>query len=75
VDLIEPWIVHVHGTPYEFDAWTCIDTFTNLVELIRVDDKTSDTMGSLPFQLAKCHGFLAFSFGLNAMGPLPFHLA
>ena len=28
-----------------YDAWTCIDTVTNLEELIRVDDKTSDTIG------------------------------
>ena len=33
-----------HGRPYEFDALTVIDTVTNLVELIRVEDKTSDTI-------------------------------
>jgi len=44
VDLIGPWIVQVHGRPHEFDALTCIDTVTNLVELIRVDDKTSETI-------------------------------
>ena len=44
VDLIGPWIVQVRGRPYEFDALTCIDTVTNLVELIRVDDKTSETI-------------------------------
>ncbi len=43
MDLIGPWIVQVRGRPYEFDALTCIGTVTNLVELIRVDDKTSDT--------------------------------
>jgi hypothetical protein len=42
VDLIGPWIVQVHGNPYEFDALTVIDTVTNLVELIRVDKKPSD---------------------------------
>ena len=39
VDLIGPWVVQVCGNPYEFDALTVIDTATNLVELIRVDDK------------------------------------
>ena len=42
VDLIGPWVVR--GNPYEFDALTVIDTVTNLVELIRVDDKASDTV-------------------------------
>jgi hypothetical protein len=37
-----PWVVQVHGNPYEFDALTVINTVTNLVELIRVDKKTSD---------------------------------
>ena len=44
VDLIGPWVVQVRGNPYEFDALTVIDTVTNLVELIRVDDKFSDTI-------------------------------
>jgi hypothetical protein len=39
VDLIGPWVVQVHGNPYEFDALTVINTVTNLVELIRVDKK------------------------------------
>jgi hypothetical protein len=30
--------------PYEFSALTAIDTVTNLVELIRVDDKNSETI-------------------------------
>jgi hypothetical protein len=42
VDLIGPWIVQVRGNPYEFDALTIINTVTNVVELIRVDRKTSD---------------------------------
>ena len=44
MDLIGPWVVQVRGNPYEFDALTVIDTVTNLVELIRIDDKTSDTI-------------------------------
>ncbi len=42
MDLIGPWVVQVHGTPYEFDALLVINTETNLVELIRVDKKISD---------------------------------
>jgi hypothetical protein len=44
MDLIGPWIVQVNGRPYEFYALTVIDTATNLVELSRVEDKTSDTI-------------------------------
>ncbi len=42
MDLIGPWVVQVCGNPYEFDTLIIIDTVTNLVELIRVDKKTSD---------------------------------
>ena len=42
VDLIGPWIVQVHGKPYEFNALTAIDTVTNLVELVRIDNKSSE---------------------------------
>ncbi len=42
MDLIGPWVVQVCGNPYEFDALTVINTVTNLVELIRVEKKTSD---------------------------------
>ena len=41
VDLIGPWIVQVRGKPYEFFALTAINTVTNLVEIVRLDDKTS----------------------------------
>ncbi len=44
MDLIGPWIVQVHGNPYEFSVLTAIDTVTNLVELIIVDNKTSETI-------------------------------
>ena len=43
-DLIGPWIVQVHGSPYEFEALTVIDTVTNLVELIRINDKKAQTV-------------------------------
>jgi hypothetical protein len=41
VDLIGPWIVQVNNTPYEFNALTVIDNVSNLVELVRIDKKTS----------------------------------
>ncbi len=44
MDLIGPWTVQVHGNPYEFEALTAIDTVTNLVEIIRIDDKCSKTV-------------------------------
>ncbi len=34
----------MRGNPYEFSALTVIDTVTNLVELIRVNNKTSETI-------------------------------
>ena len=42
MDLIGPWTIQVRGNPYEFNALTVIDTVTNLVELVRIDQKTSD---------------------------------
>ncbi len=41
VDLIGPWIIQVHNEPYEFNALTVIDTVSNLVELVRIDEKMS----------------------------------
>ena len=41
MDLIGPWKVKVNGQQVEFNALTCIDTASNLVELIRIDNKTA----------------------------------
>jgi hypothetical protein len=41
IDLIGPWKVKVNGQQVEFDELTCIDTASNLVELIRIDNKTA----------------------------------
>jgi len=41
LDLIGPWTIQILGTVYEFYALTCIDTVSNLVELIRCDHKTA----------------------------------
>ena len=40
VDLIGPWQLQVHDKTVEFNALTCIDTASNLVELIRIDNKS-----------------------------------
>eukprot|EP00956_Cyclotella_meneghiniana_P002840 scaffold3364_cov52-Cyclotella_meneghiniana.AAC.1 len=42
IDLIGPWKVNVNGKPCEFSALTCIDTASNLVELVRIDNKTAE---------------------------------
>jgi len=41
VDLIGPWTIKVNNRVLEFNALTCIDPVTNLVELVRIDTKTS----------------------------------
>jgi hypothetical protein len=41
INLIGPWKVKVNGQQVEFNALTCIDTASNLVELIHVDNKTA----------------------------------
>ena len=41
VDLIGPWKVEVQGQEIEFNALTSIDPVTNLVEMIRINNKTS----------------------------------
>jgi len=41
-DLIGPWKIEISGQEVEFNALTCIDPVTNLVELIRVQNKTAD---------------------------------
>ena len=41
IDLIGHWEVKVNSQKVEFNALTCIDTASNLVELIRIDNKTA----------------------------------
>ena len=41
VDLVGPWSIQLEGIEYEFNALTCIDPVTNLVEIIRINSKTS----------------------------------
>jgi hypothetical protein len=42
IDLIGPWIVKVNGQQVEFNALTYIDTASNLIKLIRIDNKTTE---------------------------------
>jgi len=41
VDLIGPWKLNVHGQDLIFNALTCIDPVTNLMELIQIANKSS----------------------------------
>ena len=41
VDLIGPWKIEVNGREFIFLALTCIDPVTNLVEIIRINGKSS----------------------------------
>jgi hypothetical protein len=42
INLIGPWKVEVTGQQVEFNALICIDTASNLVKLICVDNKTAE---------------------------------
>jgi hypothetical protein len=44
INLIGPWKVKANSQQVEFNALTCIDTASNLVKLIRVDNKTAKQM-------------------------------
>jgi transposase InsO family protein len=47
VDLIGPWKLEVNDQHLEFNALTCIDPVTNLVELVRIQNKTSEHIKDL----------------------------
>jgi hypothetical protein len=53
VDLIGPWSMTVNNQELSFHALTCIDPVSNLVELIRLDNKTSAHV-SLQFENLGC---------------------
>eukprot|EP00957_Ditylum_brightwellii_P150236 11440962-Ditylum_brightwellii.AAC.1 len=42
VDLIGPWKLNIQGQEVEFSAPTCIDTVSNLTEIVRIDNKTTE---------------------------------
>ena len=41
IDLIGPWFIQVNSQELVFHALTCIDTVTNLAEVICIENKTS----------------------------------
>ena len=41
IDFIGPWMVKVNNRKVEFNVLMCIDTVSNLIEFIRIDNKTS----------------------------------
>ena len=41
VDLIGPWKIKVKNRTFVFNALTCINPVTNLVKIIRIQNKTS----------------------------------
>ena len=47
VDLIGPWTLQVSNQKVTFNALTIIDLVTNLVELVRLDNKTATMLQSL----------------------------
>ena len=46
-DLIRPWVVPVGNKVLEFNALTCIDMCTNLVELVRIKNKSAEHISRL----------------------------
>ena len=42
VGLIDPWKIETNGEDIYFNALTCIDPVTNLVEIICIENKTSN---------------------------------
>ena len=42
VDLIGPWQLQIANQDFEFSALTMIDMVTNLAEVVRIENKTSD---------------------------------
>ncbi len=59
VDLIGWWVAQVRSNPYEFDALTVINTVTNLVQLVRVDEKPQtllqESMHNVGYQVNRGH--------------------
>ena len=47
VDLIGPWTTLVNGQELEFKVLTIIDTVTNLLEIVRIDNKKSRNIAQL----------------------------
>ena len=45
IDLVGPWSIKINGQELVFHALTCIDTVTNLTELVRINNKTAAHVG------------------------------
>ena len=51
VDLIGPWRIKINRVELEFRALTCINPVSNIVEAIKIKDKTSEHVAE---QFANC---------------------
>jgi transposase InsO family protein len=47
VDLIGPWTLNIQGAEVKFNALTCIDPVSNLVEIARIHNKTAAHVGTI----------------------------
>ena len=47
VDLIGPWEINCAGHVLKYNALTIIDMVTNLVEVVRIENKTAEHIGWL----------------------------
>jgi transposase InsO family protein len=47
VDLIGPWTLNVQGAEVKFNALTCIDPVSNLVEIARIHNKSAAHVGTI----------------------------
>jgi transposase InsO family protein len=47
INLIRPWTLEVHGQEIKVYALTCIDLVSNLVELVRIENKSAAHVGML----------------------------
>lgn len=45
VDLIGPWKIKVNNQTFVFNALTCVNHVTNLVKIIRIQNKRSRHIG------------------------------
>ena len=51
VDLIGPWTTLVNGQELEFKVLTIMDAVTNLLEIVRIDNKKRKNISPINFPL------------------------
>lgn len=74
IDLIGPWTVKVSNRMVEFNVRMCINTEFNLVELIRIDSKTSHHIRDKFIQSwLSCNPILLVAYMKNAENLLEAH--